>query len=40
LAGATIASRKGFDRKMNRAELDSVIDATKSSRGLSEILSA
>jgi ribonuclease HI len=40
LAGATIANRKGYDRKMGTAELNNVIDATKSSRGaLNEFLS-
>ena len=41
LAGATIATRKGFDRKMDKAELNNVIDATKTSRSaLNEILSS
>lgn len=41
LVGATIANRKAIDRKMNRAELDDLIDATKNSRAyLNEILSA
>ena len=32
LAGATIANRKGFDRKMNMTELHSIITVTLSSR--------
>jgi ribonuclease HI len=41
LAGATIANRKGFDRKMDTAELNGVIDAAKASRAhLNDILSA
>jgi ribonuclease HI len=41
LATATIANRKGFDRKMNRTELERKIDIALSSQGreLSEILS-
>jgi ribonuclease HI len=39
LVGITIANRNGVDRKMNSAELNSAIDAAKSSReSLKEIL--
>jgi ribonuclease HI len=40
LVGTSIANRRGFDRKLDRAQLDTVIDATKASRAhLNEILS-
>jgi hypothetical protein len=38
LAGATIAARKGVDRKINRAELDAALSSRASD--LNEILSA